>query len=541
MSKDDSNKKALIVSVSNYKYLEDLEFCKNDGEMVYNTLTKLGYEIPENRKLVGTVDDITLRKAIVDFFREESVNTTDTLLFYFSGHGVLDGYEGRYFATSNINASIPEENGISFYLLTQQMDRSHSLKTIALLDCCFSGAAVPGVTGKGGQAEEEAEKLGREALSKQFKNSKGKCILASSLSQRRSYNLPEKKMSAFTYFVVEGLNGKKDSVDKNGYVTPEKLDEYVYTKLVDMQGPGQTPVRNLSISGRISLAYYPQLAQSDSAQQENQDNSNFGFWTDVRNRIKSSIDEIEKNPVIDDFAKSAIQSVPVVGMIFVKLYENGAFSEEENTEKILKILNTANHLEENQLEQFCRNLQKYRTEIFENADSLNQLSLEPLSIISKPETLVKSQPTIKKFEKDVVSAPSQNISSDVHPQVELSKNTSELYEEGVSLFMDKKFEDAAKIFDQIYELDSNFIDAVRFKGRSLAAMNRHKAALYYLDRVLNTNPNDIVVLFLKASSLLAQKRPHEAIECYDKIIRIQPENRVATEKKAALENSLPKR
>ena len=221
MSIDDSNKKALIVSVSNYKYLEDLEFCKNDGEMVYNTLTKLGYEIPENRKLVGTVDDITLRKAIVDFFRDESVNTTDTLLFYFSGHGVLDGYEGRYFATSNINASIPEENGISFYLLTQQMDRSHSLKTIALLDCCFSGAAVPGVTAKGGQAEEEAEKLGREALSKQFKNSKGKCILASSLSQRRSYNLPEKRMSAFTYFVVEGLKGKKDSVDKNGFVTPE--------------------------------------------------------------------------------------------------------------------------------------------------------------------------------------------------------------------------------------------------------------------------------------------------------------------------------
>jgi len=220
MSDTKSVKKALIISISDYDNLEDLEFCKNDGEEMYKTLIDLDYEIPENRKVIGKVNDSDLRKTLVDFFRDESVKTSDTLLFYFSGHGVLDGYEGRYFATSNINANVPEQNGIQFNLLTQQMDRSHSLKTIAILDCCFSGAAVPGVTAKGGQAEEEAEKLGREALSKQFRNSKGKCILASSLSQRRSYNLPEKKMSAFTNFIIEGLKGKKESVDKEGFVTP---------------------------------------------------------------------------------------------------------------------------------------------------------------------------------------------------------------------------------------------------------------------------------------------------------------------------------
>ena len=260
----DGSKKALIISISDYQdnHLEDLEFCKNDGEQMYQTLTTLGYDIPENHKLIGKVDDITLRNTLIEFFRDENIKTTDTLLFYYSGHGVLDGYEGRYFATSNVNSNIPENNGIPFDMLTQQMDRSPSRKTIAILDCCFSGGAVYGVTGKSAVGiEEEAEKLGKEALNKQFKDSKGNCVLASSLSQRRSYNLPEKKMSAFTYFVVEGLKGKKNSVDKEGYVTPEKLDEYVFTELKNIQGPGQEPVRNLSISGRLVLAHHPELVE----------------------------------------------------------------------------------------------------------------------------------------------------------------------------------------------------------------------------------------------------------------------------------------
>ena len=106
--------------------------------------------------------------------------------------------------------------------------------------------------------------------------------------------------------------------------------------------------------------------------------------------------------------------------------------------------------------------------------------------------------------------------------------------------MDKKYEDAAKIFDRVYKIDSNFIDAIRFKGRSLAAINRHKAALYYFDIVLNTNPKDIVVLFLTASSLLALEQTFEALECYDKILKLQPGNSMAAEKKAALNDILSK-
>lgn len=532
MSTNEEKKKALIVSVSDYANLENLDFCKKDGEKMYDTLSNLGYDIPENKKLIGTVQDVTFKKAIIDFFRTTSNDTTDTLLFYFSGHGVLDGYEGRYFASSNINSEIPEENGISFEFLTQQMDRSSSRKTIAIIDCCFSGSAVPGVTGKGVNAEVEAEKLGREALSKQFKNSKGKCVLASSLSQRRSFNLPDKKMSAFTYFIVKGLQGRKESVDKEGYVTPEKLDEYVFSELYNIKELTQSPVRNLSISGRLSLAYYPGLAQNEQFQKETQENSNYGFWTDVKNRISSATEEIKKNPVIDDFSKSAIESILVVGVIFIKLYDLCDLPVEQKTSHLLTIFNFINNLDEDKLEEFCRMLQIHRNEIIANSNHLQKLADNPY-YLCKHSTQINNAL--------VVDSPRTSDSISISETIDnSSKNVHAIYDLGVAYFMDKRFEDAAKVFDQVTKLDSTFVDAIRFKGRSLASLNRHKAAIFYFDQALQSSPNDIVVLFLKAHSLFALGDVDGSVECYDKILVLQPENIVAIKKRDEIKKNSSK-
>jgi tetratricopeptide (TPR) repeat protein len=537
MDNSDSAKKALIISLSEYDGLEKLEFCQNDGEAMYKILKDLGYEIPDNRFLTGKANGSEIRNAIIDFFRDDTVKTSDTLLFYFSGHGVLDGYEGRYFASTDTNPNIPEENGVEFNLLTQQMDRSLSLKTISLLDCCFSGAAVPGITGKGGQVEAEAEKLGREALSKQFKDSKGKCILASSLSQRRSYNLPDKKMSAFTYFIVEGLRGKKDAVDKDGYVTPEKLDEYVYTQLANLQTPSiQTPVRNMSVSGRISLAYYPELSVLNTIKTvakdttQNQENANLGIWTDVKNRFKSATIEIEKNPEIDVFSEEAIKTIPVVGMIFMKLFEKSPMVNSEKTRQILKVFNHVNLLDENQIEEYCRTLQKNRNGIIEDPEYLLKLSENPKQVfIPLP---------IKEVQKPNQTSPMGPAPSTKLNITRSPINASEVYEVGVSLFMDKKYEEAAKAFDEVIKLEPGFIDATRFKGRSLAALDRHKAAIFYFNKVLESTSDDIVVLFLKANSLVSVDDPVGAISCYNKILKIQPENEIALKKRTEIQRNL---
>ena len=81
------------------------------------------------------------------FFRRDA-NSEDTLLFYFSGHGMPDGYGGHFLASSDININIPEENGYRFSDLEDITKKSNSIRIITILDCCFSGAAeAPGAKG----------------------------------------------------------------------------------------------------------------------------------------------------------------------------------------------------------------------------------------------------------------------------------------------------------------------------------------------------------------------------------------------------------
>ena len=75
-------------------------------------------------------------------------------------------------------------------------------------------------------------------------------------------------MSSFTHFIIEGLKGRKESINEKGFVTPEKLDEYVYSEMIKLNNVTQTPVRNLSISDRIFLAYHPELVKTGQSNKE---------------------------------------------------------------------------------------------------------------------------------------------------------------------------------------------------------------------------------------------------------------------------------
>jgi hypothetical protein len=48
-----AQRKALIIGISDYSNLQQLDFCKNDGTEIYDVLSSLGYEISDNNKLVG--------------------------------------------------------------------------------------------------------------------------------------------------------------------------------------------------------------------------------------------------------------------------------------------------------------------------------------------------------------------------------------------------------------------------------------------------------------------------------------------------------
>jgi len=258
-------RKALIISVSSYNHLQPLEFCKKDGEEMYLLLKNLGYEISTKDKIIGEVNREELRDTIINFFTNISVKSKDTLLFYYSGHGIPDDEgDDTYIATSDTDPNRPFINGYSFDELTRMMNRSISKRIVTILDCCCSGAAA---ISKG--SEDEAAKLTAVSINKKSKvlrQGEGKCILAASLATQEAYGLKEKGHSIFTYHLLDGLLGAKgESIDNEGNVTPESLGNYIYDKVTE-SSIKQKPIIKTETSGKIILAIHPNLVKRQTDQ-----------------------------------------------------------------------------------------------------------------------------------------------------------------------------------------------------------------------------------------------------------------------------------
>ncbi len=264
-----SRKKAIVISVSDYSTnLQPLSFCKNDGEEMSELLTSLGYQILDSHRLIGYVKFDQMREAIYDFFDNASTQADETLVFYFSGHGIPAPDGDMCFASSEINPDDPYRRGFSSYELTRLMQNSVSLRVVTILDCCYSGAAK---LSKG--HEDDAAKIGTDALRSKARilqdqqQGEGKCLLAASQATQEAYGLKKRDHSIFTYYLLEGLRGNERSVDVNGNITPYSLGSFIYKAILNLppnKRPKQKPITKVEASGDIILASYPNLVKTAS-------------------------------------------------------------------------------------------------------------------------------------------------------------------------------------------------------------------------------------------------------------------------------------
>jgi Caspase domain/NHL repeat len=235
-----------------------LEFCKKDGEEMYQLLKSLGYQITDNHKLVGQVNYEKMRDAIIDFFTDVNTKSEDILLFYFSGHGIPDALGDMYLTSSDIDSDAPFRRGFSFGDLTEMIQRSTSTRIVIILDCCYSGSAKLSLG-----SEDAATVLGTAAIrdkTRFLKESEGKYLLAASQAAQEAYALSEGDHSIFTYYLLKGLKGSKRAIDAEGNVTPLSLGTYIFRQIVNLppeRKPKQKPIVKVEAAGDIVLAQYP--------------------------------------------------------------------------------------------------------------------------------------------------------------------------------------------------------------------------------------------------------------------------------------------
>jgi molecular chaperone DnaJ len=185
-----------------------------------------------------------VRRSVEEFFTDRLRD--DFLLIYISCHGVKDAEGNLYFAMSDTNKNLLASTGLGADFLRQQMSRCRARTIIILLDCCYSGAFLPGFKGDSDvHIKDELSGQGRVVITATSRTEyawEGEELVVNSPSPSR-----------FTGAIIEGLRSGKADLDSDGRVTVDELYEYVFDSM-QRTGTRQTPRYWAEIEYRIVLS-----------------------------------------------------------------------------------------------------------------------------------------------------------------------------------------------------------------------------------------------------------------------------------------------
>lgn len=249
-------KKRLALLIGNTNFEDNQTFYKlrtpaNDVEDFAETLRTYG-DFEPVKTLVDAKAD-TIKRAIDNLFSQAEYD--DLVLLYYSGHGYR-GHDGRhYLIAEDSQSDLILSSGIQDTFIHDAMKSSRAQHRVIILDCCFSGAFMPGRKGSIG------EPLLLEELT-----GEGTVILASSNTIQHSFEETFHN-SLFTRYLLHGINTGQADDDQDGLISIDELFKYVDQKVRNTR-PDQSPLKATSNGeGEIIIARNPlkDLGQGDKA------------------------------------------------------------------------------------------------------------------------------------------------------------------------------------------------------------------------------------------------------------------------------------
>jgi hypothetical protein len=222
-------RKALIVGIDYYDHIGQLHGAVNDAYSVKNALDRhadgtLNFAQPRLMAGTGSRSPVTrtqLRDAVVELFRDDA----EISLFYFSGHGYIDG-AGGFICASDCTAG---HDGLSLLDVTTFANHSPAKNKVIILDSCHSGVA-----GSSPVATQVAE------------IKEGVTILTASTADQ--YAMETNGSGVFTSLLVDALNGA--AANLVGDVTPGSVYAHIDQSLGNW---AQRPVFKTNVKKFVSL------------------------------------------------------------------------------------------------------------------------------------------------------------------------------------------------------------------------------------------------------------------------------------------------
>lgn len=186
-------------------------------------------------------------KLINIFFQDRKKD--DLLLLYFSGHGLKEIGGKFYLVATDTELKLLPSTGISASYINDLMRNSNSRSQVIILDCCYSGAFVRGIS-KGNI---------KTNIQSYFDGGVGKVIITS--SDEMQYSFEEKNIkgngvcSIFTRAIVHGLKTGEADVNEDNLVSVDDLYQYV-DRCVGSKSQRPT-ISDLNKQGDIFIARNP--------------------------------------------------------------------------------------------------------------------------------------------------------------------------------------------------------------------------------------------------------------------------------------------
>lgn len=287
---------AVIIGIDDYQS-NPLSFCVNDAESIEQTLLKNCLFKKENIfKIVSSEKssekDITGKylnslRIIKDKFKEK----IDSIFFYFAGHGYCE---------NNKSLICFQESSYPIEDIFEDISKLNPKIQMYMIDSCQSGSKV-------------LTRGSDDKLNQYINSSEGAMLLYACNNNQYATEVPELKHGLLTNYILEAIENK-DLYDDNGYLTFNRIVDFVQKETVDNSEFSQIPV----VENRIS-SYYPFAVDMSKqiireAEHKEKENSNIKINLDDRNRLKELRNQLQSK--INNKIQKEMDSMPIKNDIY---------------------------------------------------------------------------------------------------------------------------------------------------------------------------------------------------------------------------------
>ncbi len=219
----------LLVGINQYNDVElpSLKYSALDCQGLGEALS----EATDNTRELILHHDFADRKPELDLVRTSlkeivaSAQTGDTILFYFSGHGILDAPTQQvYLCLRDTKKQQLTTTGLPLKEILRLLGNCRASQQLIWLDACHSGGMTLRGTTRISLPNPTSQLV--KVLRRKAEQSQGFYALLSCDHNQQSWEFPELGHGVFTYYLMRGLRG--EAADAQGVIEADALYQYVY-------------------------------------------------------------------------------------------------------------------------------------------------------------------------------------------------------------------------------------------------------------------------------------------------------------------------